>query len=173
MDQDILKIWTQQARAGDRRAADRVARHLLSKFKPIIDRAARRIGMHESLSAAGLAVVEALRQARAGDSIEAFFFAAYRFHLKSETRSAARRARLESAAKLLTCENTIDQEDQFAVRARLKNARLSDRDRQIILARLRGETFTQLSKRLQISIAAVSGAASRAFKKLEQANELA
>jgi DNA-directed RNA polymerase specialized sigma24 family protein len=173
MNQEVLQIWTLQAQRGDQRAADRVAKHLLTKFKPIIDRAARRIGMQESLSAAGLAVVEALRQAREGDSIEAFFFSAYRYHLKSEIRSAARRARLDAAAKILASENTIDQEEQFSILARLENAQLSDRDRQIILARLRGDTFTQLSSQFQISIAAVSAAATRAFKKLENANELA
>lgn len=173
MNHEILEIWVTRAKRGDRRAADCVACHLLSKFRPAIKNAARRIGIQESHSFAGLAVAEALKQVQIGDSVEAFFFSEFNSHVLSELRAAARRTRLQNSVSQIGVEYTIDMEEEFAIRSRFENAALSERDRQIILARLRGETFTQLSKRLQISVTAVSNIAARAFKKIEAANELA
>lgn len=173
MNQEILQIWTVRAQGGDRRAADRLARHLLTKFKPAIANAARSLGDQESFSAAGLAISEAIRTVRPGDSIEAFFFCRFYSLCLTQKRSDARRFKNQADAAEILFERTGDVETEFAIQAKLKNAALSNREREIVLARLRGETFKEISKSLRVSTAAVGQALSRIFKKLESVNELA
>lgn len=167
---DILLIRT---RAGDQRAANQLARHLLTKFKLLIDTASRRIGIAEAMSLAGLSVTEAINQTQLGNSVESLFVLRFKTHVHSHKRSHSRRRVREDEAGRLAALVGDDLEDSFAVFARLENAPLSDRDRAIIMARLRGETLSQISKSLSISCSAVGASLSRIFKKLEMANELA
>jgi DNA-binding CsgD family transcriptional regulator len=166
---DTLFIRT---RSGDRRAANHLARHLLTKFKPLIDSAARRIGIAESMSLAGLSLSEALAETQPGNSIESLFVLRFKTNLHSHQRTHTRRVTREDEAGRLAALVGDDLEDKFAVFARLENAPLSNREREIVLARLRGETFKQIGESLKVSTAAVGAALSRIFKKLENANEL-
>lgn len=173
MNQEILQIWIERTQCGEQRAANRLAGHLLTKFRPAILSAARRIGEQEALSVAGLSVAEAICQIRPGHSIESLFICRFTSNVLTHARSHVRRVQREADAAQVSFESYDHLESEFAISARLKNAALSDRDREIIMARLRGETFSQISKSLSISVAAVGFALSRILKKLEVSNELA
>jgi RNA polymerase sigma factor (sigma-70 family) len=169
-DMNVLII---RAQGGDRRASDQIARHLLAKFHPAIARASLVIGKPEAISAAGLSITVALKKVRPGDSVEAFFYACFQSHFMTEARAAARRIRREAEAASFFDERHGDVESEFAIRSRFENATLSKREREIVLSRLRGETFQEIANSLRVSGSAISVAFTRALKKIQVSNELA